>query len=64
MGSFLWSIIHKISGHTKINLFVKQDLYSLVLRHSQVVHSPIANDLLKVSINDQNQKYISPKLLL
>ena len=42
-GSDLWSSIRNQRGNTKINSCLKQALYSWVLHHLQVVHSPISN---------------------
>ena len=59
MGSSLWSSIHNRRGHTKINASVKKALYIFLCR-PQVVKSPIANDLLKVSIDGPTKNSFPP----
>ena len=38
-------------------------LYNWILQHTQVVKYPIANDCLKLSIDDQAEPQLVPKLL-
>ena len=49
-GSMLFPSIPKILGHKKINECVKISLHNFILKHPYVVHYPIANDCLKLSI--------------
>ena len=51
-------------SHTKINQEVKKDLYNWILRHPQVVVSPIANYCLKLSIDGPVEPQLFPKFLL
>ena len=51
-------------SHTKINQEVKKDLYNWILRHPQVVVSPIANYCLKLSIDGQVEPQFVRKILL
>ena len=62
--SMLWSSRPKRCGNTKINEQVKTYLYNWILKHPQVVKSPIANDRLKISIDGQSDTQLVPKLLL
>ena len=63
-GSTVCSSIPKRRGHSKINQQVKKALYNWILQYPQVVHSPIANVCLKVSIDGQVETQLVPKLLL
>ena len=51
-------------GHSKINEQIKRNLYTWIIRHPQVVQSPISNDCLKVVLDDQSEPQLVPKLLL
>ena len=42
----------------------QKSLYNCILQHFQVVQSPIANDFLNLSIGDQMEPQLVPKLLL
>ena len=64
IGSYLWYIIPKRRGHTKINACVKQAPYNWVLNYPQGVQYPIENEWLKVYIDVQNEKQLVPKMLL
>ena len=39
-------------------------MYAWIIRHPQVVQSPISNDCLKVMLDDQTEPQLVPKLLL
>ena len=45
----------KLKGHSKINEQIKRNLYTWIIRHPQVVQSPISNDCLKVLLDDQTE---------
>ena len=62
-GSMLWSSIPKRIGHKQINEQVNKYLYTCILQHTQVVQSQISNDCLKVSIGNQSEPQLVPKLL-
>ena len=51
-------------GHSKINEQIKRNLYTWITRHPQVVQSPISNDGLKMTLYDQTEPTLVPKLLL
>ena len=59
----LWSSIPKKQGHTKIDDRIKNYCYNWILQHTQVVKSPITNDLFKLFIDDHSRMQIAPKLL-
>ena len=59
----LWSSITWRIRHKKINEQVNKYLYTCILQHTQVVQSQISNDCLKVSIGDQSEPQLVPKLL-
>ena len=42
----------------------KNSLYNCIMRHPQVVQSPIFNNCLKLNIDDHNRLQFFPKLLL
>ena len=46
VGNILWT--KKRKGHSKINEKIKRKMYALIIRHSQVLQSPVSNDCLKV----------------
>ena len=60
----LWYNIPMRRGHTKINKCVKRALYNWIIQYPQFVQSPIANCCLKLSIDDQAEPQLVPKLLL
>ena len=60
----LWYSITNQRGNKKINAKVTKYLYDWFLHHPQVVQSPITNACLKVSVDDQTEKLVVPKLLL
>ena len=60
----LWSSIPKRRSHTKINEFIRKDIYKCILHHPQVVQYSIANDCLKLSIDVQAEPQLVPKFLL
>ena len=63
-GSMLWSNITKMQGHSTINQQIKSILYNWILQHPQFVESPIANNSIKLSIDDQVETQVVPRLLL
>ena len=60
----LWSSITNQRGNTKINAKVTKYLYDWFLHYPWVVQSPISNACLEVSVDDQTEKLVVPKLLL
>ena len=54
----------KGGGHSEINEQIKNNLYTWITRHPQVVQSSISNDFLKVKLDDQTEPQLFPKLLL
>ena len=48
----------------KIIEFFKRSLHNWIIKHPQVVQSPIANDFLKLSIDGQSETQLVPKFLL
>ena len=63
-GIIFWSIIPKMQGHSKIYQQVKKALYNCILQHTRVLHSPIENYCLKLSIDGQLETQIVPIFLL
>ena len=61
-GSMLWSSVPKQCSHTIINECLKKCRY--ILHHAQVVQSPIANEYLKLSLDEQAVPHLLKKLLL
>ena len=51
-------------GHSKINEKIKKSLYNWITHHPQVLQSPIANDCLKVKIDDYTKPQLVPEFLL
>ena len=64
VGNSLWTKKTKRKAHSKINKQIKRNLYTWMIRHPQVVQSPISNDCLKVLLDDQIEPQLVPKLLL
>ena len=64
VGNSLWTKKTKRKAHSKINKQIKRNLYTWMIRHPQVVKSPISNDCLKVLLDDQIEPQLVPKLLL
>ena len=64
VGHILWTNKTKRKGHSKINDIINHNLYSWIIRHPQVVRSPISNSCLKVMLDDQTEPQLVPKLLL
>ena len=60
----MWSSITKTKVHTKPNKRVNKYLYNWILHHPQVVHNPIYNDRLKVSIDCHSEIKLVSKMLL
>ena len=52
--------ITSIQGCTKINEHVKSEFYHWIIRYPQTFQSPIANDCIKITIDEQ----ITPQLVL
>ena len=63
-GSMLWYSIPKLRSHKNINKCVRIDIYKWILHHTQVVQYPIANDCLKLYIDEQSEQRLIPKILL
>ena len=63
-GSMLWSNITKMQGHSTINQQIKSILYNWILQHPQFVESPIANNSIKLSIDDQVETQLVHNVLL
>ena len=49
---------------SKTNDQINKSLYNWIMRHPQVVQSPIVNDCLKVNIDGHTEPQLVPKLLL
>ena len=47
----LWEMQTKQKVNSQINDQIKKSLYNWIMRHLQVVQSPIFNDFLKVNID-------------
>ena len=58
-GTTMWENYKK--GNLKINNQIKQSIYECIMRHQQVVKSPIFNDCLKVNIDGYTGPQIFPK---
>ena len=63
-GSMLWSIITKRRSYKNINECVKRSLCNWIIRHPQVVQSPIYNYCIKISIYGQAEPQLFPRFLL
>ena len=63
-GNVLCFIISKRLGHTQINKCVNITLYEWILKHIQVLQSPISNYLLKVSLDNNSETQMVPNTLL
>ena len=62
--SRLWANKTKSNGYSKINDQIKHKLYTCIMRHPQVVQSPIFIDCFKMIFDDQTEAQMVPKLLL
>ena len=63
-GTYLWTTIQKQKGYTKTKEILKQDLYDCILKHPQVVQSPIENDSVKKYFNGPTDKQVVTNMLL
>ena len=59
-----WSSTQNRRGNSKTNQQVQKSLYNWILQHPKVVHPPIENVCLKLSIEGQIETQLVPKLLL
>ena len=53
----------KMQGCTKINEHVKSEFYHWIIRYPQTFQSPIANDCVKITIDEQTTPQLVLKLL-
>ena len=63
-GNTPWALKQNRKGNSKIDEQIKKSLYNWIMRHPQVVQSPIVNDCLKVNIDGHTEPQLVPKLLL
>ena len=54
----------KRKERSKINEYIKRNLYPWITCHPKVFQSPIYNDCLKVMFNDQTERQLVTDLLL
>ena len=54
----------KKQDHSKINYHIKGKLYAWIIRHPQVLQSPISNDCLKGFFDDKTEPHVVPKLVI
>ena len=63
-GNTLWALKQKRKGNPRINDQIKKSLYNWIIRHPQVVQSPIFNDCLKLNIDGHTKTQLVPKILM
>ena len=63
VGNSLWTKERKLKWHSKINEYIKRNLFARITCHPQFFQSPISNDSLKVMFDDQTEPQLVPKLL-
>ena len=63
-GTTPWALKQKRKGNSKIYYHIKKSLYNWIMRHPQVVRSPIVNDFLKVKIDAHAEPQLVPIFLL
>ena len=64
VGDILWANKTKRKRHSKINEYIKRNMYALITCYPQVFQSPISNDCLKVVFDDNIEPQLVPILLL
>ena len=64
VGNRLWTNKTKRKGYSKINEYIKCNMYAWITPHTQVVQSPIYYDCLKIMFDYQTKTQLVPKLLI